>query len=304
MAQNQEAAAYSFTYNDGWPASFARYEVWAEVTKGSGRKILVAGGAGATLNGDGALLRIQPSPGWNDPEFRVIDDAAGGRGAKFPLFAWHYTLTWDRPVDFAEFDGNRFDKPAEFLEYLALRYSFLTSIQPNPLDFKLFRVGSPAEFPQSATMFVRLRTAMQDAWQYRQALDPNDPKDFVERVDEELMKPARYFMWAISPFIPITARTFGKHTRATLATAYLEMLRKIARDYKGLPLEKIMQAMERMLRGSVSHKMVISLQEDWPLAALLIFLAGLIPYGYGFGGMDEPPDANIYTMAINMVLAK
>jgi hypothetical protein len=49
---------------------------------------------------------------------------------------------------------------------------------------------------------------------------------------------------------------------------------------------------------------VISEQEDWVLAGLLIFLAGLIVYGYKFGGFDESTPSNGMSDLIAVTMVK
>src|SRR5882724_3243956 len=148
MSQYPEKQLYSFIYSGGSPVSFANLEIWAQLRGGTGTKILVQNSL--NTDGNGILFRVPPQPSWLNPELRLIDEAAN-ESDTFPLFAWPYKVKWDRPASYAEFDGVAFAKPGDFLDYLVMRYGFLSNVQP-PNDFKVSRVGSPAPEPPSSNM--------------------------------------------------------------------------------------------------------------------------------------------------------
>ena len=306
--RNPEAAFYTFTYKDGWPVCFAQVEIWAEITPGSGHKILVLGRM--TTDADGRLMRVgrdrrfnpQWNPGWNLPELRIRDDVAG-RTATFEVYAWSYTVDWERPAPFADFDGQNFNSPWDFLDYLVLRYRFLSNMQPTPIDMTLFRVGSPAKVPFTANMFVKLRVAIEHA--QLATANPGRGATLDQLADADLgaMAPAQRLVWRLSSAIPIraSASTFGKQTPTALAAVYLEMLEAMVRNWKSLSLVKILTAIHQVVPALPGHKLVVSETEDWALAGLLIFLAGLAPYGYRFSAFDEPIDPNMYIIHVTMV---
>jgi hypothetical protein len=304
--QYPEAAVYTFTYKDGWPVCFAKVEIWAEMMPGSGRKILVLDRM--KTDADGRLWRIerdrrlnpQWNPGWNLPELRVRDEVAG-RTATFEVYAWNYTVDWERPAPFADFDGQNFNSPWDFLDYLALRYRFLSNMQPTPIEMTLFRVGSPAKLPYTANMFVKLRVAIEHARLATANLGPNATLDQLADADLGAMAPAQRLVWWLSSAIPIKANTFGKQTPTALAAVYLEMLETMVRNRKSLSLLRILTVIHQVVPALDGHKLVVSETEDWALAGLLIFLAGLVPYGYRFSGFDEPSDPNMYIIRVWMV---
>ena len=124
-------------------------------------------------------------------------------------------------------------------------------MQPSPLTFRLTRVGSPASTPNSLQLFLRLQTAAEEAAQTKLMRDKNDPADFSAQVEEQRLEAPRHVMWALSGVIPIGARTFGKHTKETLATAYGQMLERVAKGTSsGLSLAKILAALDHGLPGA------------------------------------------------------
>lgn len=309
LGSPRPAPHYKFVYHDGSPACFAGVEVWAQITS-SGRQILVLGGAPTIqTDGDGVLLASSlpgsPPSGWQNPEVRLIDQVAGRTVAgPFPLPLGNYLLDWNRPAPFAEFDGLDFTQLDEYLEYLATRYGFLTSITPTPLTFSLNRVGSPAPSPDAALVLDQIKDAL-DRANGNFLLDPNAP-DINQEMEDEHFLPGRRVLWALSAWIPVGARTSGRHTRDTMAAAYREMLRRVAADWISLPLAKILTALSHALPGGFKRNQgVINELEDWALAGLLIFLAGLNAYGYVFAGdVDRPLDQWLTSFGVTMVLAK
>jgi hypothetical protein len=295
MASYPESEFYSFTYNNGWAASFAEITVLAQAQGGTGRKILVFDGY---LDGNGTMQRIKPQPSWIKPELWVYDRAAG-QSKGFPLFASAYKLDWDRPAPFGEFDGLKFDAVGDWLEHLAMRYEFLSNMLPGRMDLRLTRVGSPAEWPRGFMIFLQLKSAMDESAGTLKILDPNDSTALKDRVEEARLKHAKYAMWAISGEIPIGARTFGRHNQATLALAYLQMLRAIATKRSGLSLPRILKALARTLPTPSQRVEVIAHDEDWALAGALIFTAGLMVYGYKFGGLDQPEDTYLVKQGVS-----
>lgn len=306
MAQNREAEFYEFAYNDGSPACFAQVEVWAKLRGGTGTDILVYGGnASLQTDGSGILRRISKQLNWVDPWIRLIDMVAR-RTVRLPFFAWRYKLDWDRPAPFAEFDGQQFTDVGDYLDYLATRYGFLSSVTPSPLTFSLNRVGSPPEFQDAEVISLYLQDALDQASQGLGLLDPSDP-DLDRQLDDNRLKPGRRVLWSLSGLIPVGARTSGRHTRATMAAAYLQMLRRIASGRESLRLREILKALYDALPHPLNplkkKTEVINELEDWALAGLLVFLAGLNAYGYVFASNDGSRDW-METTDITMVLSR
>jgi len=294
MASYPEPESYSFTYNNGSAASFAEIQILAQVQGGRGTKILVLKD---NLDGNGQMRRVKPQPSWIKPELWLFDRAAG-QSKRFPLLAVPYKLDWDRPAPFGEFDGVKFGAVGDWLEYLAMRYEYLSNMLPGHMDLRLTRVGSPAEWPRGFMIFSQLKSAMSESAATLKILDPNDSTALKDRVEEARLKHAKYAMWAISGEIPISARTFGRHDQATLALAYLQMLRAIATKRSGLSLPKILKALAHTL-PTPRRVEVIAHEEDWALAGALIFTAGLMVYGYEFGGLDEPEDTYLVKQGVS-----
>lgn len=309
LGSPRPAPHYKFVYHDGSPACFADVEVWARIFA-SGPKILVFGQAPLVqTDGDGVLpVTALPAPGqfnWQSPEVRLIDQVAGRTVAgPYPLPTGNYLLDWNRPAPFAEFDGLQFASVSEYLDYLVTRYGFLTSITPTPLTFSLNRVGSPAPAPDAVGIFDQIKDALHRA-DGNFLLDPNAP-DINQEMDDEHFLPGRRVLWALSSLIPVGARTSGRHTRDTMAAAYREMLQRVAAHWFSLPLAKILKALSDALPGGpAGNQGVINQLEDWALAGLLIFLAGLNAYGYVFAGdVDEPFDQFMTIFGVTMVLPK
>jgi hypothetical protein len=135
-------------------------------------------------------------------------------------------------------------------------------------------------------------------------LDPNAP-DVNQEMEDEHFLPGRRVLWALSALIPVGARTYGRHTRDTMAAAYLGMLQRIAADRKSLPLAKILKALSHALPdGLKKDEGVINELEDWAMAGLLIFLAGLNAFGYVFASFDEPDHPFMEIFSTTMILPK
>lgn len=310
MVTLPEHAFYQFIYNDDSPACFAEVQVWAALLGGTGTKILVFGGNGSVqTDGSGFLPRISRDRNWLNPEVRLFDRVAG-RSATFPLNAWLYKLDWDRPAPFAEFAAQKFDNVDDFLNFLVTRYSSLSSVKPTPLKFLLNRVGSPPKSQNAAVIFLQLQKALDEANQ-NFLLDPK-ATDVNQEFEDGHLKPGRRMLWALSGLIPVGARTAGRHTQDTMAAAYLEMLRQIASPKRtSLRLAQILKAMSHALSyglalslGLMRDNGVINELEDWALAGLLVFLAGLNAFGYVFEGFDEPSDPFMEIFSVTMVLPK
>lgn len=88
---------------------------------------------------------------WRDPLFPNVPlqmelDDVGFTPSKLVFPLTHTTgeivTTWDRPP-LAMFDYATFRKVTDYLEYLADRYSYLSSIRPPHLELKLWRMGAP-----------------------------------------------------------------------------------------------------------------------------------------------------------------
>lgn len=298
MAQIPEAGFYKFEYSDGHPASFVEIRVFAVIAGGTGNKILVFGGGQRVFtNGEGVLLRIQKQKSWLQAELHVIDNVAH-KSAVFPVHAGRYKLNWPRPIAFADFDNQQFTDPQDFLQYTSMRYGFLAGIQPSPLTFRLFRVGSPAERPVTLNLFLRLQEEMKLAAETSLALDPGDSSMFSERVEEVRLRTSRSVLWALGGIVPTAARTAGRHSAATLAAGYDGILKAIATDRTKLDLGAIFSELNRLLKGRPSNQLVIAETEDWLLASVLIFLVGLIPYGYNVLSTLEDSDSDIITVWI------
>ena len=241
MVTLPEHELYEFVYHDDTPACFAEIQVWAELRGGSGTKILVFGGNGRVqTNGNGFLRRIPRDQNWTNPEVRLFDRVAG-RTATFPLTAWNYKLDWDRPAPFAEAGPDKFNDVDRFLGALVTRYRSLSTFRPTPLKFLLNRVGSPPETTPAGVIFVQLQEALDKA-NGNFLLDPN-ATDINQEFEDEHLQPGRRMLWALSGFIPVGARTSGRHTQATMAEAYLQMLQRIATSRASLRLAQILTAM-------------------------------------------------------------
>jgi hypothetical protein len=298
-----EHAFYQFVYRDGPPACFADIEIWAELKGGTGAKILVFGGNGRLqTNGAGLLPRIARDRNWVDPEVRLFDFVAG-RGKTFPLHAWNYALDWDRPAPFAEAGAQQFTDVDKFLNFLVTVYRSLSSSTPSRLKFRLNRVGSPPINTKASVIFVQLQEAMNKA-NGNFLLDPNAP-DINQEFEDERLLPGRRMLWALSGLIPVGARTSGRHTVDSMAAAYLQMLQRVSSADTSLRLDKILKAMSHALpHGLSKDDGVINELEDWALAGLLIFVAGLNAFRYVFESFDEPDDPMMQILSITMVLAK
>ncbi|MFZ0956278.1 MAG: hypothetical protein WAN60_08035 [Candidatus Sulfotelmatobacter sp.] len=306
MVTLPESDVYQFLYRDGSPACFAEVQAFAALQGGTGTKILVFGGNGSVqTNGSGFLPRIARAQNWVNPELHLIDRVAR-RSATFPVFAWSYKLDWDRPAPFAESGAQEFDDVGDFLDFLVTRYSSLSSssAKPTPLKFLLNRVGSPPEFQSAGVIFLQLQKALDQANQ-NFLLDPR-ATDINQEFEDEHLKPGRRMLWALSGLIHIGARTSGRHTTDTLSAAYLQMLQRIASPKRtSLRLAEILKAMSHALPdGLRKNDGVINELEDWALAGLLIFLAGLNAFGYVFESFDEPGDPFMEISSVTMVLPK
>jgi hypothetical protein len=294
MVQLPEEPFYRFTYQDGAPACFAEIQVWAQVAGGSGAAILVLGVRPMLqTDGSGLLLRIPRNPNWLNPEIRLIDRVAG-RTAKFPLHAWHYELDWPRPAPFAEFDGRAFGDVDDYLSFLATRYDFLSTNRSSPLKLLLTRVGSPPPFPNAAVIFLQLQKALDRARHDSGQIDPDDP-------NVEHLMPGRRVLWALAGLIPVSARTSGRHTPDTLAEAYRQLLKRVAAQRAALPLASILRALSRALpEGLKKDDGVINELEDWALAGLAIFIAGLNAFGYLLANFDEQDNwAHVFSITMS-----
>jgi len=298
-----ERPFYQFTYHDDTPACFADIELWAKLQGGTGTKILVLGGNGRLqTNGAGLLPRIQRDRNWVDPEVRLFDFVAG-RGATFPLYASTYKLDWDRPAPFAENGAQKFSDTDKFLDSLVSLYRSLSTFTQSPLKFRLFRVGSPPVNTKASGIFLQLEEALDKA-NGNFLLDPNAP-DMNQEFEDERLLPGRRMLWALSGLIPVGARTSGRHTPGSMAAAYLQMLQRIASTKSSLQLGKILKAMAHAIpHGLSKDEGIINELEDWALAGLLIFVAGLNAFGYVFDNFDEPEDPMMQILAISMVLPK
>lgn len=303
MVTLPEHAFYEFVYQDDTPACFAEIQVWAELKGGTGTKILVFGGNGRVqTNGNGSLPRIPRDGNWVNPEVRLFDRVAG-RTATFPLTAWNYKLDWDRPAPFAEAGPDKFNDVDKFLSSLVTRYRSLSAFTPSPLRFLLNRVGSPPTTTPAGVIFLQLQEALDKA-NGNFLLDPN-ATDINQEFEDEHLQPGRRMLWALSGLIPVGARTSGRHTQATMAEAYLQMLQRIATSRASLRLGQILNAMSHALpHGLRRGESVINELEDWALAGLVVFLSGLNAFGYVFESFDEPNDPFMEIFSVTMVQSK
>lgn len=304
MTTVREGSFYSFVYNDDTPACFAEIQVWAALKGGTGTVIPVFPIQQGTLrtDGEGFLLRVQRQPNWVNPEIRLFDRVAD-KNASFPFFASTYKLNWDRPAPFAEMGADKFNDVDKFLTFLVSKYQSLSAFRPAQLRFLLNRVGSPAMAIPADEIFRPFKKALDKA-NGNFLLDPNATDTNQEFEDEHLL-PGRRVLWALSQFIPVGARTSGRHTQATMAEAYLQMLQRIATSRASLRLAKILDAVTGAIpHGLLGGEAVVNQLEDWVLAGLLVFLAGLNAFGYVVERFDEPDDPFMEIFSVTMALPK
>ena len=241
-----------------------------------------------STNGNGLLPRINRDPSWVAPDL-MFWDVAANRFQSFPLHAWHYQVDWDRPAPFAEFDNQSFDDVTDFLQYLSVRYGFLANLQSTPLNFKLSRVGSPAPEPPAIGMFVQLKTLAEQ---------------IPSKSDGDQIAILRDILVSLSTRVPIATSAFGKQTKENQAGEFLQVLRRLAQGRTGLSVTKVLTQMQQSLPGRRETIYLLSEEEDWAMTGLLIFLAGLMIYGYKFSMFDETSDSAGMIMEIIVSMVK
>jgi hypothetical protein len=272
MVQIPEHSYYSFSYKHGGPVPFAKVAVYAVF---NGQRTAVLSVGPFSTSGNGLLPKITRDPSWVAPDL-MFWDVAAKKYQSFPLYAWDYQVDWDRPAPFAEFDNQSFDDVTNFLKYLCVRYGFLANLQPTPLTFKLSRVGSPAPEPQAIGMFFQLRTLAEQ---------------MPSKSDGDQIAILRNILVSLSTRVPIATSTFGKQTKERQAGEFLQVLRRLAQDRTGLSVTKILTEVQQSLPGRRETIYLLSEEEDWAMTGLLIFLAGLMVYGYNFSTLDETSDS-------------
>jgi hypothetical protein len=204
-------------------------------------------------------------------------------------------LDWPRPAPFAEVDGRSFTDVDDYLAFLTNRYDLLSTTKSSPLKLLLNRVGSPPLSPRAAANFLHLQNALDRAKQDSRLIDPNDP-------NVEHLMPGRYVLWALAGLIPVAARIDGRHTSDTLAAAYRQLLQRLAANRATLSLASILRALSHALPGvHIRDEGVVNELEDWALAGLVVFLAGLNAYGYVVSNFDELNGSWMITDSITML---
>jgi hypothetical protein len=145
-------------------------------------------------------------------------------------------------------------------------------------------------------IFLQLQEALERARKDSGSIDPDDP-------NVEHLMPGRRVLWALAGMIPVAARTFGRHTPDTLSLAYRELLKRLATQRASLPLAAILKAMSHALPGGLrKDEGVVNELEDWALAGLSIFIAGLNAYGYLVSNLDELNPSWLDTHSVTMAL--
>jgi hypothetical protein len=267
---------------------FAKVAVSAQFAANQQRMAVTSVGPFST-SGSGLLARIPRDPTWMSPEI-MLWDVAAGKWKSFPLSASDYQVDWERPAPFAEFDNQSFDDVTDFLNYLCVRYGFLATTQPTPLTLKLSRVGSPAPEPDGRGMFLHLQEMA---------------ARMLDKSNGDKIATLRNMLVALSSVVPIASSVFGKQTKESQADEFHQVLRRLAQNRKGLSIPKILNALQEWLPGHRENIHVISEQEDWAMAGLAIFVAGVMVYGYRLSAFDEGlDDSNHMIMEINVSLVK
>lgn len=225
---------------------------------------------------------------WRDPLFPKVPlqmelDDPGFTPSKLTFPLTHTTgdivTGWDRPP-LAIFDNNPFRKITDYLEYLADRYSYLSSIRPPHLSLGLRRMGSRQKMFALQMLLGQLSLMLGTT---RSDVPPNSSgvlKHTLERRDRIAQRVCR-------ELAPILSIPIAKGVRA----CYLSALRQIASMSKGgifspLTLASLIWAAFRGFDMTPDSGLVVMPDEDFAAFGTLLFLLGAIAYGYKWGTLN------------------